>query len=84
MSDSKRAVAIAKQPPPENAENAMREALRRIDEDLSWFFECAGAVSREDMVGMIRDAQKRIESVRGDVWPSTETQDANAPIGGGV
>lgn len=78
MSDSKRAVAIAKQPPPENAENAMREALRRIDEDLRWFFECAGAVSREDMAGMIRDAQKRIDSVRGDVWPITETAGVDA------
>lgn len=40
----------------------LREALRQIDQDLNWFFSCGGAISREDMVGIIRDVRKRVDS----------------------
>ena len=64
-----RAVAVAKQPDPADEAEMLKEALRSINEDLSWFFSCSGAVSRHDMVDMIRCAQKRVDSVRNIVWP---------------
>ena len=58
----------------------LRNALREIDGSLSWFFSCAGAVSRDDMAGMIRDAKKQIDGVRAIVWPPEPAQPEPAPL----
>lgn len=64
-----KALQAAKQPDPADEPELMRNALKEIQQDLSWFFACAGHVSRDDMMMMIRDAQKRIDAVRPVVWP---------------
>ena len=41
--------------------NKLREVLKEIEADVRWYFGCGGAVSREDMVGMIMDVKRRID-----------------------
>jgi len=54
----------------------MRDALREINQDVQWFFSCGGAISREDMMMIIRDVRRRVDKVRAIVWPP-EPEDAD-------
>ncbi len=72
-------VQAAKQPDPAAEPELMRNALKEIQQDLSWFFACAGHVSRDDMMMMIRDAQKRIDAVRPVVWPPEQEDNEDRP-----
>lgn len=47
----------------------LRSALQAIDAELRWFRDAGGAVSRDDLVGMIRDTLKHIDAVRDLVYP---------------
>ena len=57
-----------------NKPDALADALRAIHQDLSFFFACAGSVSRDDMASMIRSAQKRVDGVQGILWPEQEPE----------
>lgn len=60
----------------------LRQALIAINGEISWWFSCAGHVSRDDIVSMFRGVKSQIDGVRDIVWPETaETKDAEpAPL----
>ena len=47
----------------------LREVLQGIDTDLGWFVRAHGAVSRDDLVNMVRAALKRIDAARDLIYP---------------
>lgn len=63
-------------------ETRLRNALVAINQEISWWFSCAGQVSRDDVVSMFRGVKAQIEGVRDLVWPdeSDETTAQSAPL----
>jgi hypothetical protein len=57
----------------------LRKALAAIDQEISWWFSCAGAVSRDDILSMFRGVRAQIDGVRDVVWPETDEPEA-APL----
>lgn len=51
--------ALANKP---SAEAVLRQALTDIESATRWFAACGGAVSRDDMTGMLQDVRKRLET----------------------
>ena len=50
----------------------LRQALEDIDHKLRWFTQTQGAVSREDLVSMIRETKAIIESLRDLIYPQDQ------------
>ena len=56
--------ALTTEPVTPAAVHALRHALKGIDAELRWFRMANGAVSRDDLTGMIRAALAHIDGVR--------------------
>ena len=67
-------------PTPEE-ETQLREALIGIEHDVRWYFSCWGAISRDDLVAIMRDVQARIDGVRHILWPQSREDVEPPPLG---
>ena len=55
--------ANRRSPKAQPSEKVLQRALREIESDTHWFVSAAGAVSRDDLVGMLQSVRKRLEAV---------------------
>ena len=56
----------------------LRQALKDIHHEGQWYFSCGGAISRDDMMGIIRETRKRVDAVGDIVWPERKEAIAKA------
>ena len=65
---------------PSPEEQQLREALIGIEDDVRWYFTCGGAISRDDLVAIMRDVQRRIDGVRHILWPPSPEDVEQPPL----